>query len=184
MTWPFGRFNYVLMQESFGKFSLITLIEKNIMSRHSKIQTVILACLIVMQAWLIYRVETALTGGKSIAASEMNKRMGSGQDVVQGENQQAVLLAKISSRLASLEANRAAEVSSAQSVSATIVSDSPEAAAADRKLLTMLPKEPMTQEELMLFQAQFGQFPAGEQHQLSAALARAINSGRIQPRSQ
>lgn len=152
------------------------------MSRHSNIQSVILACLIVMQAWLIYRVETALTSGGRAVVPQINNAVGTVQDKELDPNQQAVLFAQISSRLASLEENRSKEVSSAQSVSATDVSGSPEAAAADRKLLAMLPKEPMTQEELMLFQAQFGQFPEAEQHQLSAALARAINSGRIQPK--
>ncbi|MGH8049233.1 MAG: hypothetical protein ACREPB_01085 [Arenimonas sp.] len=146
-------------------------------------QTIVLLCLMAMQAWLIYRVETALSAGRGTVVSETNRETGGGIDAKSGENQQTVLLAQISSRLASLEATRTTEVSSAQSGSLTNVSGSAEAAAADKKLLAMLPKEPMTQEELMLFQAQFGQFPAAEQHQLSAALARAINNGRIQPRN-
>jgi hypothetical protein len=32
----------------------------------------------------------------------------------------------------------------------------------------------------MLFQAQLGQLPQEERHQLSAALARAINNGQVQ----
>ena len=153
------------------------------MSRHYYLNTVILMCVIATQAWLIYRVETVMSVSEGNASREMNMKTGYMPDAELKKKQQTVLLAQISSRLASLEAARSREASSVLSTSATIVSGTAEAVAADRKLLAMLPKEPMTQEELMLFQAQFGQFPAAEQHQLSAALARAINSGRIQPKN-
>jgi hypothetical protein len=154
------------------------------MSRQTQLQTTALLCLIATQVWLIYRVETALApDARPIASNSNNDSSDNAFAASQGSNEQTILLAQMSSRLASLEAIRAPVVN-ASADTAPLVFSGPEAAAADRKLIAMLPKEPMTQEELMLFQAQFQQFPLEEQHQLSAALARAINSGRIQPKHQ
>jgi hypothetical protein len=153
------------------------------MSRQATLQTTAFLCLLVMQAWLVYRVETAPAyTGRPV--TQVDKQ--AAPAALLGEsniNNNAVLLAQINARLSALESPGLSTAKSAlveQPASATL--DGAEAVAADRKLAAMLPAEAMTHEELMLFQAQLGQLPELERHQLSAALARAINSGRVQPK--
>jgi len=56
----------------------------------------------------------------------------------------------------------------------------PVSLAADRKIAALLPHGPLTQAQMLRLQMQLAQYPASERVQLSAALARSINNGRVQ----
>lgn len=133
-----------------------------------------------MQAWLVYRVETALSQ-PSRPLVEAKPKTGMPVSVnALNASDPAVFITQIDARLSALE-NRDIATSNpvGSSEPAPIALDGAAALAADRKLQAMLPKEPLTHEELIIFQAQLGQLPEVERHQLLAALSRAINTGRV-----
>ncbi len=153
------------------------------MPRRSILHTGLLLCLVGMQAWLVYRVETftssvtdaapVLTGPAAIDGSAMGPE----------PDLQMALLARIDARLAALERARAPASATVPSPP-PIVAGSPDALAADRKLAAMVPQGPITDRQLTMLQAQIGQLPPDDFRQVSAALARAINSGQVQVRPQ
>lgn len=150
------------------------------MPRQSALQTIALSCLFLMQAWLVYRVETAIgmASGPNLEAHTTQVATAPANGLNTDDN--AIFAAQINARLSALE-NRDATITRPDSSAETvpIPLDGVAAQAADRRLEAMLPKEPMTHEDLMIFQAQLGQLPATERHQLQAALSRAINTGRV-----
>jgi hypothetical protein len=134
-----------------------------------------------LQLWLIHRVETALRSAPDAVSTGANDDA-SAHDAP--PDPLLHMLARIESRLIALEARREpAAVASAPSLP-PVVAGSPEAFAAERELAAMLPPQPMTMADLLTLQGRIGALPAAQQQQLSAALARAVNSGRVRVRQE
>jgi len=150
------------------------------MPRQPTLQTIAFLCLFGMQAWLLYRVETALAQPAEPRSEANNKNVAPVPITALDLKDGVAFATQINARLSALE-NRDATISRTVSSDepAPIVLGGAEALAADRKVESMLPKEPLTHEDLIIFQAQLGQLPAAERHQLLAALSRAINNGRV-----
>ncbi len=176
VPWPFGVLDHVNQGYRIH--------QKLHMSRQPTLQTMAFLCLFGMQAWLLYRVETALARPAEPRAEASNKALLPVSIATLESNDGAAFAAQISARLSALE-NR--DLNAPRPVSpeetAPIALGGAEALAADRKVEAMLPKEPLTHEDLVIFQAQLGQLPAAERHQLLAALSRAINSGRVRQKN-
>jgi hypothetical protein len=138
-----------------------------------------------LQLWLIHRVETALRRTPDVASTPV-----SGNESADDAAPDPLLpmLARIESRLIALEARRepapGAPAGTAASPPPPVVAGSPEALAAERELTAMLPPQPMTMTDLLALQGRIGALPAAQQQQLSAALARAVNSGRVRVRQE
>jgi hypothetical protein len=155
------------------------------MPRQSIFQTAAILCLICLQVWLVYRIETLRKPATDRSVSAARGDTLTGSDAGPLSNEQTALLMRIDARLATLEHARSASLSPSPSPpSPPVVAGSPEASAADRTLAAMLPQGPITDQQLMMLQAQIGQLPSDDYRQVSAALARAINSGRVQIRPQ
>ena len=149
------------------------------MSRQSTALVLMLLAVIGVQAWFLYQAKDPAKP-ISLMQSESTATTERVSDATSTGNTQAVMnhqLARIDARLAALEVVKShGEVAAEQK----IVLGSHEALAADKKIAALLPREPITHQELILFQAQLAQYPPSEQFQLSAALARAINNGQLQ----
>jgi hypothetical protein len=148
------------------------------MSRTAVFQSALLLCLLAVQGLMFYRIEHLSANTAAELVVKTQTQMDPALRAIPAQGDQAAVLARIDARLAALETQAAS--SSAPPLPQKIVLGSPEALAADRKIASLLPKSSMTQQELTMFEAQLGQFSPDERHQLSAALARAINNGRIQ----
>ncbi len=142
-----------------------------------KTSTVLIAALlgvIGVQGWFLYQAkkpaDKTSDAPVSISASEP-------QHPAIVQHADAGELARVEARLSALENNKPLAPTPAQP---DIILGSPEALAADRKIAALLPKGPMTQEELFLFQSQLAHYAASDRAQLSAAFARAINNGQVQ----
>ena len=149
------------------------------MSRQSTALVLILLAVISVQAWFLYQAKDPATR-ISLAQSDSTTSAGLGADATNTENTQTAMthqLARIDARLAALETVKSGGETA---VVQKVILGSREALAADQKIAALLPKEPITHQELILFQAQLAQYPAEQQFQLSAALARAINNGQLQ----
>lgn len=138
-----------------------------------------------LQLWLIHRVETALhsaPGTASAGAADDAPADGAAPDPL------LHMLARIESRLIALEARRESASGAPTAIAPPplppVVAGSPEAFAAERELAGMLPPQPMTMADLLAVQGRIGALPAAQQQQLSAALARAVNSGRVRVRQE
>ncbi len=138
-----------------------------------------------LQLWLIHRVESALRGA---SASASTAARGNAPSDDGAPDPLLHMLARIESRLIALEARRepaAGNPAAASSPSLPpVLAGSPEAFAAERELAAMLPPQPMTMADLLALQGRIGALPAAQQQQLSAALARAVNSGRVSVRQE
>jgi hypothetical protein len=144
-----------------------------------------LLLVIGLQLWLIHRIETALRGAPD-AVSTAGPGNASASDAP--PDPLPHMLARIESRLIALEARREPAAVAPAGASAPslppVVAGSPEAFAAERELAAMLPPQPMTMADLLALQGRIGALPAAQQQQLSAALARAVNSGRVRVRQE
>jgi hypothetical protein len=152
------------------------------MNRTATLLIVALTGIVGIQAWLLYR--EPMLSAQPVAASEViaNQRAFSDTQstAFTAEELQAMMarqVTAIDARLASIE-----QANSKQSVEYKVLLGSPEAIAADRKIKELLPKEPISMEEIMMFQAMLGEYPPEERYQLMTAYARAVNSGQIQPK--
>lgn len=138
-----------------------------------------------LQLWLIHRVETALRSAPDAVSTGANDDA-SAHDAP--PDPLLHMLARIESRLIALETRRGPAAVAPAGASAPslppVVAGSPEAFAAERELAAMLPPQPMTMADLLTLQGRIGALPAAQQQQLSAALARAVNSGRVRVRQE
>lgn len=148
------------------------------MSKTTTAVIVVLLGVIGIQGWRLHQAEkpaekTSDAPVSSIAAEGADPPVARHVDANRIDASQ---LARIDARLSALETAGAATPAPAQR---EIVLGSPEALAADRKIAALLPDGPITPQELFLLQSQIAQSPSRDQAQLSAALARAINSGQV-----
>lgn len=152
------------------------------MSNKKTIAIAVLLGIVGMQQWLLYRPtshgERATSATTAVdAARRADQGIDRGVDDDTAKIEMAERLARIDARLSSLEAGKAVDFAPKPP---NIVVGSPEALAADRKIAALLPNAPMTQAQLFELQSRLAQYPMNERIQLSAALARAINNGRVQ----
>lgn len=144
------------------------------MSKRMTALIVVLLCVIGIQARLLHQAKTpADKTGNVVLAPRANGHT----DRAIEQSDISMHLARIDARLSAMEKTK---VETAAPPQREIILGSPEALAADRKIDALLPDGPITQQELFLFQSLLAQYPSGEQAQLSAALARAINNGNVQ----
>jgi hypothetical protein len=135
-----------------------------------------------LQLWLIHRVETALRSTPATASTAAPDNA-SADDA--GPEPLLHILARIESRLIALDGRREpASGATSAPPPPPVVAGSPEAFAAERALAAMLPPQPMSMGDLLALQGRIGTLPAAQQQQLSAALARAVNSGRVRVRQE
>lgn len=137
-----------------------------------------------LQLWLIHRVETALHRAPDAASTAADDALADDAP----PDPLLHMLARIESRLIALEARREPAAGARPGTTAAppppVVAGSAEALAAERELATMLPPQPMTMTDLLALQGRIGALPAAQQQQMSAALARAVNSGRVRVRQE
>jgi hypothetical protein len=144
------------------------------MSKKSTALIAALLAIIGIQGWLLFQAKKPADKTSDIRASTIAVES---RDPAIAQNADAGDLARMEARLSALEDSKIAVPKSSQP---DIILGSPEALAADQKIAALLPKGPMTQEELFLFQSQLAQYAASDRAQLSAAFARAINNGQVQ----
>jgi hypothetical protein len=143
-------------------------------SRPSAFHTIALVCVIAMQGWLIYRVETAL---RAPQVASLPTRI---VPMVPAKDGRQIAPPPL---MATPTVDGGAEVSGRSpppvQSGPKIDPNSPEAKAADRKLAELLPSGEVTQRVLADYQAKLEKLPAKEQAEVSAALSRAIEDGRV-----
>ena len=144
------------------------------MPKKTTVLIAILSGVACVQGWLLYRTRTAGDETREPPIATVPAEH-AGPAVAQHDVADA--LARIDARLSALEIAQSAAPAPAEK---NIALGGPEALAADRKIAALLPNGPLTQEELFQFQTQLAHYPSSERAQLSAALARAINNGRVQ----
>lgn len=146
-------------------------------SKSSAFPTVALLIVIAMLAWLIYRVETALRAPQAVATPSQtaDPRI---PPPLQGGPQ--IAPPPLAGPIEGGEAGVAGRPPPPPpQTGPKIDPDSPEAQAADRKLAELLPQREVNQRILADYQAKLEKLPAKEQAQVSAALSRAIEQGRV-----
>lgn len=144
------------------------------MSNKKTIAIVALLGVVGVQQWWLHR--PASSAGSAQAASALVDTSDR-PDRGLAHTDIAERLARIDARLASLETGKPRTPAPP---GPNIVLGSPEATAADRKVAALLPPGPMTQAQLFELQSRLAQYTGDERMHLSAALARAINNGRVQ----
>ena len=152
------------------------------MSSLTPFQKFTLFALLVMQVWLVARVQMlqaptvcAPDGGSGVPATRSDTPFGPA-----GAYDHAAVLARIDVRLAALERAAAPQASAAPSAAPTAIDpNGPAARAADAALAAMLPGPSITDAQMAQLRARILQAPPEQQFPLDAALARAINSGRL-----
>ena len=152
------------------------------MSSLTPFQKFTLFALLVMQVWLVARVQMlqapvacAADGSSGMPATRFDTRLGTA-----GTTDHAQVLARIDARLAALERAAAPQASAVPSAAPTTIDpNGPAARAADAALAAMLPGPSITDAQMAQLRARIMQAPPDQQFPLDAALARAINSGRL-----
>jgi hypothetical protein len=157
------------------------------MPRALVVSNVLLAAIVLAQAWALYVVYVPdEDGGVSIglrSAGRADHAAGSSSGSPSEKDADAFerladSLARIDARLAVLEGS--GSLSDARA--ATIVRPAIPAAVADQRLRSMLKSNVMTGDDVAVFQARLAGLPKEERFALSTALARAINENRIRLR--
>lgn len=152
------------------------------MSSLTPFQKFTLFALLVMQVWLVARVQIlqapavcAPDGGNGVLATRSDTPFGAA-----GADDHAAVLARIDARLAALERAAAPQASATASAAPKAIDpNGPAARAADAALAAMLPGPSITDAQMAQLRARILQAPPDHQFPLDAALARAINSGRL-----
>ncbi|MCC7248508.1 MAG: hypothetical protein IT473_07790 [Lysobacter sp.] len=157
------------------------------MSNKKTVAIVVLLGVVGVQQWWLHRPASSAESAQATPTAvdnidrEPDQRRDQRPDRQPDRNlaqaDMAERLARIDARLASLENDKTSTPTPSQP---SVVLGSPEATAADRKIAALLPRGPMTQAQLFELQSQLAQYNGDERVQLSAALARAINNGRVQ----
>ena len=135
-----------------------------------------------MQIWLVARVQMlqapaacAPDGRSGVPATRSDTPFGAAV-----ADDHAAVLARIDARLAALERAAAPQAQAVPSAALTSIDpNSPAARAADAALSAMLPGPSITDAQMAQLRARIMQAPPDQQFPLDAALARAINSGRL-----
>ena len=152
------------------------------MSSLTPFQKFTLFALLVMQVWLVARVQM-LQAPAACAPGGGNGVPGTRSDTpfaAAGADDHAVVLARIDARLAALERATAPQASATPSAAPTAIDpNGPPARAADAALAAMLPGPSINDTQMAQLRARILQAPPEQQFPLDAALARAINSGRL-----
>lgn len=144
------------------------------MSNKKTIAIVALLGVVGVQQWWLHRPASSAESAQAASALvDTSDR----PDIDFAQSDIAERLARIDARLASLETDKPRTHAPPRP---NIVLGSPEATAADRKVAALLPPGPMTQAQLFELQSRLAQHTGDERMHLSAALARAINNGRVQ----
>lgn len=152
-----------------------------------------LLCVLALQGVMLWRMQVqpvamSVQGPDAGADVRVPRHATHGDPFDAGGDRAAAmaLLARIDARLAALEraampqAQGAAPPSDAPyAVRRVIDPDSPAAHAADAALVAMLPGPAITDAQMAQLRARILQAPPAQQFSLEAALARAINSGRL-----
>lgn len=152
------------------------------MSSLTPFQKFTLFALLVMQVWLVARVHMlqAPTACASDSRSGVPATRSDTPFGTAGTNDHAAVLARIDVRLAALERAAAPQASVAPSAAPTTIDpNSPAARAADAALAAMLPGPSITDAQMAQLRTRILQAPPEQHFPLEAALARAINSGRL-----
>ncbi len=139
--------------------------------------------LAVSQLYLLYRLEQTsnllpVDSRAAAVTSVLSNAPASNGDSV-------LILRRIEQRLSQLEQRLDGNGASAPSTPAgddnTREPSARERAAADQRLLSMLPSGPLSQHDVARFHADIQALPPDERFAMATALARAINEGRVQP---
>ena len=139
--------------------------------------------LAVSQLYLLYRLEqtsspTSVDSRTAAVTSVLPNAPASNGDSV-------LILRRIEQRLSQLEhrldGNGASVPSTPAGDDNAREPSARERAAADQRLLSMLPSGPLSQHDVARFHADIQALPPDERFAMATALARAINEGRVQP---
>jgi hypothetical protein len=152
------------------------------MSSLTPFQKFTLFALLVIQVWLVARVQMlqapaacASDGGNGVPATSSDMPLSA-----PGSHNHAAVLARIDARLTALERAAAPQAPAAPSAASTTIDpNGPAARAADAALAAMLPGPSITDAQMAQLRTRILQAPPDQQFPLEAALARAINSGRL-----
>lgn len=152
------------------------------MSSLTPFQKFTLFALLVMQVWLVGRVQMlqahpacAIDDGNGIPATRNHTPL-----TPAGAGDHGAVLARIDARLAALERAAAPRASATPSPAPLAIDRNGTAArAADAALAAMLPGPSISDAQMAQLRARILQAPPEQQFPLDAALARAINSGRL-----